>query len=196
MSVQHVSRISRSYFYESCQPCQSPGNRKVRKQVPLGWVISSLYHIPSCSREMLLRDDPGVTKEMCRKPTRVLNFILPLHYIFHAPKSDTYMILMLCLTTFLLRNGTLTIASWVPRVPHITVLISAKRGRTHFQNDRLTTWTNFTLQPGVKEFWEQFIYWWLGLVLHTGWTYSDRWFPFYKSWMVTSALKIYGTEII
>ena len=48
--------------------------------------------------------------------------------------------------TFLLRKSTPTVAPRVPQVPHITVLISAKHGNTHFQKDLLIPCVSFTVK--------------------------------------------------
>lgn len=133
--------------------CEENGS-KTSQQVPLRWVISSLYYIPSCLGEMLLWGNPHVTTELWRKQEKKWSKFYFLQHIAHhffscspiCNKTRHTEILSSVLQLFLLHKSMMTKASRVPQVPHITVLISAKRGHTHtqFQEDCLTPCTNST----------------------------------------------------
>lgn len=125
--------------------CEKNGS-KTSQQVPLRWVISSLYYIPSCLGEMLLWGNPHVTTELWRKQgkKKLSKFYFLQHIVHHffscspiCNKTRHTEILSSVLQLFLLHKSMMTKASRVPQVPHITVLISAKRGHTHTVSGRL-----------------------------------------------------------
>lgn len=88
--------------------CERNGS-KTSQQVPLRWVISSLYYIPSCFGEMLLWGNLHVTTEIWRKQEKKLSKFDFLQHIAHHFFScssicnktrHTYINFKLRLTTF------------------------------------------------------------------------------------------------